>query len=242
MGLVISDRVKETTLTGGVGTLTLAGAFGGFRTFSEAIGDGNTTYYVIENEAQYEIGIGTYSSTGNSLSRDTILQSSEEDNTKITLSGLSVVFCAIPADRLVYEKENDDFHVDSYMIATSGAALENDVGISGLLTLRRTDAGNFFHAYVDDANDNTISLYHDATSSPDWKLGLKGSPNTPTEAPTYAYIYASDGTIGLYSNSLNSINLTHGGGFNVRHKGNTVLSLIAIRAFLSHLAPLPNLR
>jgi hypothetical protein len=63
MALIIADRVKETTITSGVGTLTLSGStFGGFQTFAEAIGDGNTTYYCIQNEGQFEIGIGTYTS------------------------------------------------------------------------------------------------------------------------------------------------------------------------------------
>ena len=47
MALVISDRVKETTITTGTGTVTLGGAFGGFQSFSSAIGNGNTTYYTI---------------------------------------------------------------------------------------------------------------------------------------------------------------------------------------------------
>ena len=46
MALKIADRVKETSLTQGSGSLTLEGAFGGFQTFSATVGDGNTTYYV----------------------------------------------------------------------------------------------------------------------------------------------------------------------------------------------------
>ena len=49
MSFVISDRVKETTITSGTGSITLTGAVGGFRPFSSAIGNTNTTYYVIEN-------------------------------------------------------------------------------------------------------------------------------------------------------------------------------------------------
>jgi len=62
MALIISDRVKETTITEGTGSLTLSGAtFGGFQTFSSAIGNGNTTYYCIQNGDRFEIGIGTFS-------------------------------------------------------------------------------------------------------------------------------------------------------------------------------------
>jgi len=74
MALVIKDRVKETTTTTGTGTLTLAGAFSGFDSFAE-IGDGNTTYYSCTDGTDFEVGIGTYTASGTTLSRDTILES-----------------------------------------------------------------------------------------------------------------------------------------------------------------------
>ena len=223
MSFIISDRVKETTVTSGAGTITLTGAFGGYRSFADAIGDGNVTYYVIENESDYEIGIGTYSSSGNTLSRDTVLKSSNS-NAKISLSGVSFVFCAVPAEKTVYinndgviDLVDTDLKLDGVSIKSLSAS--GDVGISGILTLRRESAGNFFHAFVDDAYDKTLSLYHDATASPDWRLGLKDSPSDEAAAPTSAYIYAGDGSVGLYSNSITSLNLTHGAGFDVTHKG-----------------------
>jgi len=75
MALVIKDRVKETTSTTGTGTLTLAGAVGGFDSFAE-IGDGNTTYYSCTDGTDFEVGIGTYTASGTTLSRDTVLESS----------------------------------------------------------------------------------------------------------------------------------------------------------------------
>lgn len=74
MALVIKDRVKETTTTTGTGTLTLAGAFSGFDSFAE-IGDSNTTYYSCTDGTDFEVGIGTYTASGTTLSRDTILES-----------------------------------------------------------------------------------------------------------------------------------------------------------------------
>ena len=75
MALVIKDRVKETTTTTGTGTLTLAGAFAGFDSFAE-IGNGNTTYYSCTDGTDFEVGIGTYTASGTTLSRDTIFESS----------------------------------------------------------------------------------------------------------------------------------------------------------------------
>lgn len=80
MAFVIKDRVKETTTTTGTGTLTLAGALNGFDAFSE-IGNGNNTYYACTDGTNFEVGIGTYTLSGTTLSRDTVLESS---STKIT--------------------------------------------------------------------------------------------------------------------------------------------------------------
>ena len=79
MALVLKDRVKETTTTTGTGTYTLAGAVGGFEAFSQ-IGNGNTTYYACTDGTDFEIGIGTYTASGTTLARTTILQSSNSDN------------------------------------------------------------------------------------------------------------------------------------------------------------------
>ncbi len=99
MALVFADRVQETTTTTGTGTITLAGAVAGFQSFS-AIGNGNTTYYTIVSGTNWETGVGTYTSSGTTLSRDTVFESSNSGN-KITLSGTSTVFVTAPADRTV---------------------------------------------------------------------------------------------------------------------------------------------
>ena len=100
MPLVVADRVKETTTTAGTGTITLAGAATGFQSFA-AIGNGNTTYYTIAGQgtSEWEVGIGTYTSSGTTLSRDTVLASSAS-GAKVTFSaGTKDVFVAYPAER-----------------------------------------------------------------------------------------------------------------------------------------------
>ena len=100
MALAFADRVQETTTTSGTGTVTLAGAVSGYQSFS-AIGNGNTTYYTIVDGTAWEVGIGTYTSAGTTLSRDTVLSSST-GGSKISLSGgTSTVFCTYPAERSV---------------------------------------------------------------------------------------------------------------------------------------------
>ena len=99
MALILSDRVKETTITSGTGSVVLTGALGGFQTFNSAIGDGNTTYYVIENDAQFEVGVGTYTASSNSLSRETVLASSNSDSAVDFSAGTKDVFCTLPASK-----------------------------------------------------------------------------------------------------------------------------------------------
>jgi hypothetical protein len=99
MPLVVADRVKETTTTTGQGTVTLLGASTGFRSFA-AIGNANTTYYTIagQTSSEWEVGIGTYTASGTTLSRDTVLSSSAGGTTKTTFSaGTKDVFVTYPA-------------------------------------------------------------------------------------------------------------------------------------------------
>jgi hypothetical protein len=78
MPLVLNDRVKTTTTTTGTGTYTLGTAAPGFQAFS-SVGDGNTTYYSVTDGTNWEIGIGTYTASGTTLARTTILESSNSN-------------------------------------------------------------------------------------------------------------------------------------------------------------------
>lgn len=100
MALVVYDRVQETTNTTGTGAVTLAGAVTGFQSFA-VVGNGNTTFYCILNGTQWEVGIGTYSTTGPTLTRTTVLSNSLGTTAAITLSGSSNVFVTYPSEKSV---------------------------------------------------------------------------------------------------------------------------------------------
>jgi len=100
MALVLANRVQETTTTTGTGTITLAGAVSGFQSFA-AIGNTNTTYYTITSGVNWEVGVGTYTLSGTTLARTTVLSSSAGGTTKITLAGTSNVFATYPAEKSV---------------------------------------------------------------------------------------------------------------------------------------------
>jgi hypothetical protein len=98
MTFVINDRVKETTTTAGTGAITLDGAVTGFQSFDSGIGSGNSTYYTIAGGNQWEVGIGSLSNA-TTLTRDSIISSSN-GSTLVTFSaGEKDVFCTLPATR-----------------------------------------------------------------------------------------------------------------------------------------------
>jgi hypothetical protein len=134
MPLVVKDRVNETSTTTGTGTFTLAGAVTGFQTFA-AIGDGNTTYYtiVLQGGSEWEVGLGTYTSSGTTLSRDTVLSSSNSNNAVNFSAGTKNVFCDYPAPKAVYgDATNTAFQAQ---FAASNGLLMNNMTVGTTFTI-----------------------------------------------------------------------------------------------------------
>ena len=102
MALVLADRVQETTTTTGTGSVTLDGAVLGYQSFA-VIGNGNTTFYTIADQggANWEVGIGTYSTTGPTLARTTVLASSNSGSLVTFTSGTKTVFVTYPSEKSV---------------------------------------------------------------------------------------------------------------------------------------------
>ena len=123
MPLVVKDRVQETSTTTGTGTFTLAGAVSGFQSFS-AIGDGNTTYYAIVLGSEWEVGLGTYTSSGTTLSRDTILESSNGGTAVNFSAGTKNVFVTYPAEEAVYQDATGTAYAPQFA-ASNGLNVNN---------------------------------------------------------------------------------------------------------------------
>ena len=123
MALVVKDRVQETSTTTGTGTITLAGAVSGFQAFS-AIGNGNTTYYAIVGTTQWEVGLGTYTLSGTTLSRDTVLSSSNSGSAVNFSAGTKNVFVTYPATDSVYQDANNDAYAPQFA-ASNGLNVNN---------------------------------------------------------------------------------------------------------------------
>jgi hypothetical protein len=129
MALVVKDRVQEITTTTGTGTLTLGGAVAGFQTFA-IIGNGNTTYYAIVDPTtgEWEVGVGTYTASGTTLSRTIVFESSNAGSLVTFAAGSKNVFCTYPAERAVY------------LDAAGSAVTVLDIGTLGVGTANITTA------------------------------------------------------------------------------------------------------
>ena len=142
MALVVKDRVRENSTTTGTGTFTLSGAVSGFQTFSSAIGNGNTTYYCIVNQAEWEVGLGTVG--GGTLSRDTVLSSSTGSKVSFT-SGTKDVFCTYPSSKSVYRNGSDVAVLSSTDVTTAlgytPLAPSNNLSDVSSATTARTNLG-----------------------------------------------------------------------------------------------------
>ena len=132
MALVIADRVRETSTTVGTGTMTLTGAVLGFQTFA-VIGNANTTFYCIANQgtSEWEVGVGTYTASGTTLSRDTVLSNSAGTTAKIVFSaGTKDVFVTYPSAQAVYEDTGN-----AITPGTSGAIYLNSNTVTANTTI-----------------------------------------------------------------------------------------------------------
>ena len=139
MALVLADRIKETTSTTGTGTYTLAGAENGFEAFS-VIGNSNTTYYCCTDGVDFEIGLGTYTLSGTTLARTTVLQSSNDDDEVVWTNGLRTIFCTQPAEKAVFLDATGNMpitnsaSVGGSLTVTGDGTFGGTIGVTGVLT------------------------------------------------------------------------------------------------------------
>ena len=165
MALEIYDRVKETTTTTGTGTYTLAGAVTGFETFTANLDNSDTTYYCCTDNTDFEIGLGTFTSSGTTLARTTVLASSNSNSAVSWGSGTKTIFMTYPAGKAVFKDAsgNVDFGVDDTGIdvkfygATTGSYLLWDESADSLLLTDSTPIK------IGDSQD--LTLYHDGSNS-----------------------------------------------------------------------------
>jgi hypothetical protein len=127
MALVLADRVQQTGTANTTVSFTLSGSVTGFQSFS-VIGDTNTTYYsATDASGNWETGLGTYSTTGPTLTRTTIYQSSNS-NAAVTFSGTVNVFVTYPSGRSV--NLNESGNVSPLGTIASGTWNGSTIGVA----------------------------------------------------------------------------------------------------------------
>ena len=156
MAFILNDRVKQTSTTVGTISMVVDGSLTGFVTFTAGIGDTNTTYYTIVGEdvaSEWEVGIGTYTSSGTSLSRDTIINSST--GSKVDFSaGTKVVFCTMPGEKIAY-KDSSGNAVNSVSYKQEGTNFTDSLIVGHSTTGSLSSAGENTFVGIDAGKDIT---------------------------------------------------------------------------------------
>ena len=158
------NRAKMDTTTTGSGTITLGSAVDGYQTFADAgVADSDVVQYVIEDGTSWEIGTGTYSATGTSLTRTP--SESSNAGAAISLTGAAEVFITAVADDL---NRLQNAGSDIVTVSASGAAVTGDLTTSGDLTVNGVVAADLSFGDNDKATfgaGSDLQIYHNGSNS-----------------------------------------------------------------------------
>jgi len=212
MSLVLADRVRQTSTTTGSGTFTLDGSVTGFQSF-DAIGNGNTTYYTITIDSQWEVGIGTYSA--GTLTRDTVISSST--GSKIVFgAGTKDVFVSYPAEKSVNQDANNRVLIpytsgvtDVGSLNVGNATSHTDSGVIAGFTaseplylytsLQNTSTANTSYASYA-VNDGGHTAYAElGINNSNYSYSAAGYPNNGFSTPLASFVESYGGPLVLGS-------------------------------------------
>jgi hypothetical protein len=220
MALIIADRVRETTATTGTGTYNLAGAVTGYQSFSSVCSDSDTVYYVVTDNSDYEIGLGTFTSSGTTLARTTIYESSNSDAAVDWSAGDKQVFITVPASRFMYLDASGDLNMADNAKAKFGASDDLQIyhdGTNSYIDDAGTGGLNIRgHAYINLQKytgetmglftaDGSVQLRHNnATKFETTSTGISVTGNA-TFADNGKAIFGAGSDLQIYHNGGNSI-------------------------------------
>jgi len=131
MAFIVADRVKETTNSTGTGAYALGGAAAGFQAFSAVTSNTDTVYYAISDNVDFEVGVGTYATSGNSITRTTILSSSNSNSAVNWGIGTKDIFLTYPAEKAVVEDVSNNVTIGNNLVV-GGTVDGRDVAADGV--------------------------------------------------------------------------------------------------------------
>ena len=202
MPLVLKDRVKETSTTTGTGTFTLAGASTGFQSFS-VIGNGTTTFYTIALQGgnEWEVGVGTYTSSGTTLARNTVIESSNGGTLVNFSAGTKDVFVTQPAERTVYDSTGSTGGTDSINTNTANTVVRRDAsGNFSAGTITAALSGNATTATT--ATNSTNATVTTSSTASAFKVPFANT--TASTTGNYGLLQDSEATF-TYNPSTNTL-------------------------------------
>ena len=189
MALVIKDRVKELTTTAGTGAVTLLGSPTGYQTFTSAVGNGNTTYYAIvdNTSGDWEVGLGTYTSATTSLSRDTVLSSSNAGSLVTFSSSSKDVFVTYPASKGIYTDSASNtiaLGTPASATLTNATGLPLTTGVTGTLPITNGGTGTTSTTFTNLTTNvtGTLPVANGGTGITSLGTGVATFLGTPTSA------------------------------------------------------------
>ena len=219
MALVVKDRVKETTATTGTGTLTLAGAVTGFQSFSSALSDGDTTYYAISESStgSWEVGLGTFTASGTTLARTTVLASSNSGSAINLTAGAADVFITQPAGKAAYFDGSGDLVLNQDPTSALQAATKQYVDTIAA-------AGIHYHTPVRVESPSNLTATYDN--------GTAGVGATLTNSGTQAALVIDGITLSTSDRVLiyTQTNAAHNGIYTVTNTGSASTNWVLTRA------------
>ena len=218
MALVIKDRVKETTTTTGTGAVTLAGAPTNFQTFTSVLSNADTTFYAIidDTNGDFEVGIGTFASSGTTLTRTTVLESSNSGSAVNLGSGTKQVFMTYPAEKSVYLDANNQLVINGTATTSTAAELSILDGDTSATSTTVADADRVV------LNDNgTMKQVAVTDLAAYFDDEITAMPNLVTTAATTVgalnsgSITSGFGTIDTGSSTITTTGLISGGSLDI---------------------------
>ena len=209
MALIQADRVKETSSTTGTGNFTLAGATTGFRRFNDSVGSANTCYYVITDNTDYEIGLGTLSNSA-TLARTTVITSSNSNSAVDWGAGTKDVFTTYPGTKAVIQDANGEVSLGSALGVFGAVSVGGTLAVTGDTDVANLSASGTFDV-AGETNLATATITGNVSANGTLDVSGNGSVGGTfvVTGDTDVTDFSADGTLDVSGNG------SVGGTFNV---------------------------